>query len=91
MGSLTSTSREVTGLTLPATPERDKTHRFPTEIIRHGVWLSDRFSLRYRAVEERRGSVVKGERASSVRDFTSVNKARHEFLYIYIYLLYVSV
>jgi len=30
----------------------------------HGVWLSDRFSLSYRDVEERRGSVVKVEIAS---------------------------
>jgi hypothetical protein len=25
-------------MTPPATTERDKTHRFPAEIISHGVW-----------------------------------------------------
>ena len=36
----------------PATPERYKHHRFPAEIISHGVWLYDRFCLSYRDVEE---------------------------------------
>jgi len=48
-------------LTPPATPERYKNHRFPTEIIRHGVWLHSRFCLSYRDVEEllfARGIVV---------------------------------
>jgi putative transposase len=35
-----------------ATPERYKHHRFPTEIISHGVWLYYRFCLSYRDVEE---------------------------------------
>ncbi len=29
-----------------------KRHRFPPEVIAHAVWLSCRFALRYRAVEE---------------------------------------
>jgi hypothetical protein len=36
----------------PAAPERYKHHRFPGEIISHGVWLSDRFPLSYRDAEE---------------------------------------
>jgi putative transposase len=36
----------------PATTEHYKTHRFPDEIIRHGVWLSSRFTLSYRDVQE---------------------------------------
>jgi len=36
----------------PATSERYKNHRFPGEIISHGVWLSYRFTLSYRDVEE---------------------------------------
>jgi putative transposase len=39
-------------MTPPATPERYKHHRFPTEIISHGVWLYYRFCLSYRDVEE---------------------------------------
>jgi putative transposase len=39
-------------MTSPATSERYKHHRFPGEIISHGVWLSYRFTLSYRAVEE---------------------------------------
>ena len=39
-------------MTPPATPERYKHHRFLAEIIRHGVWLYDRFCLSYRDVEE---------------------------------------
>jgi putative transposase len=37
---------------LPATPERYKHHRFPAEIISHGVWLYYRFCPSYRDVEE---------------------------------------
>jgi putative transposase len=37
---------------LPATPERYKHHRFPAEVISHGVWLYYRFCLSYRDVEE---------------------------------------
>ena len=36
----------------PASTNRYKNHRFPTEIIRHGVWLYYRFCLSYRDVEE---------------------------------------
>ena len=32
-------------MTPPAPPARDKHHRFPAKIIRHGVWLYDRFCL----------------------------------------------
>jgi putative transposase len=39
-------------MTAPATNERYKNHRFPGEIISHGVWLSYRFTLSYRDVEE---------------------------------------
>jgi putative transposase len=35
-----------------ATTERYKNHRFPAEIIRHGVWLYYRFTLSYRDVQE---------------------------------------
>ena len=48
-------------MTVPATPERYKRHRFPAEIISHGVWLYYRFCLSYRDVEERlfaRGVIV---------------------------------
>jgi putative transposase len=36
----------------PATPDHYKHHRFPAEIISHGVWLYYRFCLSYRDVEE---------------------------------------
>ena len=36
----------------PTRSERYKNHRFPGEIIRHGVWLSYRFPLSYRDVQE---------------------------------------
>jgi hypothetical protein len=39
-------------MTPPAAPERYKHHRFPAEIIGHGVWLYYRFCLSYRDVEE---------------------------------------
>src|SRR5215510_3047074 len=39
-------------MTPPAGPARYKHHRFPGEIISHGVWLYDRFPLRYRDVQE---------------------------------------
>jgi putative transposase len=39
-------------MTPPANAERYKNHRFPVEIISHGVWLYSRFSLSYRDVEE---------------------------------------
>ena len=39
-------------MTPPAAPERYKNHRFPGEIIRHGVWLYSRFPLSYRDVQE---------------------------------------
>ena len=39
-------------MTPPADTERYKHHRFPGAIIRHGVWLSSRFPLSYRDVQE---------------------------------------
>jgi putative transposase len=36
----------------PASTTRYKNHRFPAEIISHGVWLYYRFCLSYRDVEE---------------------------------------
>jgi putative transposase len=39
-------------MTPPAHAERDKNHRFPGEIIRHGVWLYYRFPLSSRDVQE---------------------------------------
>jgi putative transposase len=39
-------------MTPPADPERSKNPRFPGEIISHGVWLSYRFPLSYRDVQE---------------------------------------
>ena len=39
-------------MTPPTDPERDKNHRFPGEIISHGVWLYYRFILSYRDVQE---------------------------------------
>ena len=39
-------------MTPPADPERYKNHRFPGEIISHGVWLYYRFPLSYRDVPE---------------------------------------
>ena len=39
-------------MTPPVDPERYKNHRFPGEIISHGVWLYYRFCLSYRDVEE---------------------------------------
>jgi putative transposase len=38
-------------MTPPATPEHDKQHRFPTEMISHGVWLYYRLGLSYRDIE----------------------------------------
>src|SRR5262249_27597237 len=51
-------------MTPPAHTERYKNHRFPGEIISHGVWLYDRFPLSYRDVEEllfERGIIVSHE------------------------------
>jgi hypothetical protein len=39
-------------MTSPANTERYKNHRFPGEIISHGVWLYYRFTLSYRDVQE---------------------------------------
>src|SRR5215472_10774047 len=39
-------------MTPPADPERYKNHRFPGDIISHGVWLYSRFTLSYRDVED---------------------------------------
>ncbi len=47
-----------------AAPPNDKGYRFPPEIISHAVWLSFRFSLSYRDVEElmaQRGIVLTSE------------------------------
>ena len=51
-------------MTPPADPEPYKNHRFPGEIISHRVWLSYRFTLSYRDVEEllfERGIMVSHE------------------------------
>ena len=51
-------------MTAPATNERYKNHRFPCAIIPHGVWLSYRFTLSYRDVQEllyERGIIVSHE------------------------------
>ena len=39
-------------MTPPSDPARYKNHRFPGEIISHGVWLYYRFPLSYRDVQE---------------------------------------
>jgi putative transposase len=39
-------------MTPPANPERYKHHRFPGELISHGVWLYYRFHMSYRDVQE---------------------------------------
>jgi len=39
-------------MTPPADTQRYKHHRFPPEIISHGVWLYYRFALSYRDVQE---------------------------------------
>ena len=39
-------------MTPPADTARYKNHRFPGEIMSHGVWLSYRFTLSYRDVQE---------------------------------------
>jgi putative transposase len=39
-------------MTPPVNTERYKHHRFPGEIISHGVWLYYRFHLSYRDVQE---------------------------------------
>ena len=48
----------------PDDTERYKSHRFPSEIISHGVGLYDRFTLSYRDVQEilmERGILVSHE------------------------------
>jgi putative transposase len=48
----------------PANTERYTKHRFPAEIISHGVWLYSRFTLSDRDVDERlseRGIIVTDE------------------------------
>jgi hypothetical protein len=42
---------DTQGMSTPST-NRYKHHRFPAEIISHGVWLYFRFCLSYRDVEE---------------------------------------
>src|ERR671923_58974 len=39
-------------MTPPTNPDRYKNHRFPGDIISHGVWLYYRFTLSYRDVQE---------------------------------------
>ena len=39
-------------MTPRADTARYQNHRFPSEIISHGVWLSYRFTLSYRDVQE---------------------------------------
>ena len=41
---------QTLGLSVPP-PYRDKSYRFPAEIISHGVWLYYRFYLGYRNME----------------------------------------
>jgi putative transposase len=51
-------------MNIPAPTNRYKNHRFPAEIISHGVWLYFRFCLSYRDVEELlfvRGATVSHE------------------------------
>src|SRR5262245_53858251 len=43
-------------MTPPADTERDQHHRFPGASISHGVWLSDRCTLRSRDVAELLGA-----------------------------------
>src|SRR6267143_1685294 len=51
-GPLSRSAGEAAEMTPPADPERYKHHRFPSEIISHGVWLYYRFPLSYRDVQE---------------------------------------
>src|SRR5262249_27654973 len=46
------TLEKAADMTPPADSERYKNHRFPGEIISHGVWLYYRFPLSYRDVQE---------------------------------------
>ena len=51
-------------MTPPVDTERYKNHRFPSEIISHGVWLYYRFTKSYRDVQEllmERGIIVSHE------------------------------
>jgi putative transposase len=43
---------DIRPMNTPALPDHYKHHRFPIEIISHGVWLYFRFCLSYRDVEE---------------------------------------
>jgi transposase-like protein len=64
-------------MTPTGTPERYKNHRFPAEIINHGVWLYYRFCLSYRDVEEllfARGIVVTYERDGTCCPHPSIAK-----------------
>jgi putative transposase len=67
----------------PARPDHYKHHRFPIEIISHGVWLYFRFCLSYRDVEEllfARGIIVTYEAIRKwCRKFgqTYANQLRH--------------
>ncbi len=58
------TVRHTHRMKTPAPANRYKNHRFPAEIISHGVWLYYRFCLSYRDVEEllfARGVIVSYE------------------------------
>jgi len=58
------TPEKVADMTPPANAARYKNHRFPGEMISHGVWLYYRFNLSYRDVQEllfERGVVVSHE------------------------------
>ena len=62
-------------MTPPADTVRYKNHRFPGEIISHGVWLYYRFTLRYRDVQEllfERGITVSHE---AVRQWQTASKS----------------
>jgi putative transposase len=65
-------------------PNRDKNHRFPTEIISHAVWLYFRFCLSYRDVEEllfARGIIVSYEAIRKwCRKFGQQCKHGHDIL-----------
>ena len=45
-------------MTPPADPERYKNHRFPGEIISHGVWLYYRFPLSWADENQRYGDKI---------------------------------
>ena len=65
-------------MTPPADLERYQNHRFPGEIISHGVWLYYRFPLSYRDVQElllERGIDVTHEAIRSWAEITGTERA----------------